>query len=156
VCFCVAIAGQYKQGISGKAVSERFIRMRREDCWDLSTNTDPVGNGGTPAKGTPRKRNTPAKNGGKKNGNGVTGEENGDEDDESDFGTTPSKKKGVLNKTKGGRVAKANGGAKSKAKSFDEDDDEVCHRPLYGPSNMQILTSGIGDWHPQDGGIRDL
>ena len=120
------MAGQFGQGVTGKAVSERFVRMKKEPYWNLSIDTDTTGDGSTPTKATPRKRGprgTPksAKAAAAMNGSGE------DDDEGSEFGATPSKKKTALNRVKNGRVSKPKGG-KGANGSFtepDEDDDEI-------------------------------
>lgn len=117
------MAGQFGQGVTGKAVSERFVRMKREPCWNLSIDTDTTGDGSTPAKVTPRKRGsrgTPksAKAAAAMNGSGE------DDDEGSEFGATPSKKKTVLNRVKNGRVTKPKGGKSASASFTDPDEDE--------------------------------
>jgi hypothetical protein len=103
-------------------VSTRFERIKKEPHWDLSINKHPGdGNGNTPVK-TPRKRgpskNTPQSKGAAHNGGS-------DDDEGSEFGT-PSKKKGVLNKVKGGRVMKAKGKGANASQSFgDESMDDI-------------------------------
>jgi hypothetical protein len=123
--FSIAIAREYGDGVTGKAVSERFVRLKREPEWDLSNSV--TENGG--AKATPRKRATPAKpRSSKKKSVEVS------DDDDEDINETPSKKfKGSLNKTMSGRVTKTTParasrpalGAFAEKSSGDEEEDIV-------------------------------
>ncbi|RDL36409.1 uncharacterized protein BP5553_05761 [Venustampulla echinocandica] len=107
-----AIANQYGEGVSGKAVSTYFERARKDPHWNLSNTV--TENGGTPAKSrTPR---GPAKKRVVKNE---------DDDDDEEEEATPSKKpKAPLHKVKNGRVAKQNGRARVPAPYVDEEDDD--------------------------------
>ncbi|KAI9647274.1 hypothetical protein NHQ30_003657 [Ciborinia camelliae] len=125
----IATAEKYGDGTTGKAISTRFERMRKEPSWDLSTppaNTNKVL--GTPKKRAPR---TPSKKSAKKT---AASSEEANEDDDSDIEmVTPSKKgslikKEALNKVKGGRVEKKPNtpgrAAKNGIKNYNESDDE--------------------------------
>jgi len=120
-----AIAGSYQQGITGEGAATH-----------------------TPAKGTPRNRD-----GGKKatpkatmaaNGNGTGGS---DDDEGSDF-ATPSKKKDVLNKTKGGRVTKGKGKGRGMSQSFDEDDEDLQEYVKPEPSTA---AASLNEYDNNDG-----
>lgn len=99
------MANGFGQGVTGKAVSERFLRMKKERPWDLSINRD-AGGASTPRKKTPKK--------------GPKSEDN--DDDEEDL-ETPSKKKTPLNKVQNGRVAKKKAAASSAGSSFVKNED---------------------------------
>jgi len=108
----IAIAGQFGQGASGKAISTRFERMRKEDSWNLAANRGTGGDGAASKPQTPRKRASKAKKA-------------GEEDGEASETETPTKKKGALNKVKGGRVTKKGAGGKGAKNGYvDENDDE--------------------------------
>lgn len=106
----IAIAKEYGEGISGKAVSTYFERARKDPHWNLSNTA--TENGVTPTKGrtpktTPRKRTV------KK-----------EEDDDEDEGVATPSKKTPLNKVKNGRVTKQNTPrARVPAMHIDEEDD---------------------------------
>ncbi|RDW83019.1 hypothetical protein BP5796_04510 [Coleophoma crateriformis] len=89
-----AVADKYGEGVTGRAVSERFFRLKKEPAWnlDLTENAD----GG--AVRTPKKARTPKKN------KVAIAEDDEDDDDENEF-PSPSKKS-TLNKIKNGRVSK--------------------------------------------------
>jgi hypothetical protein len=124
--FLTAIASNYGEGASGKAVSTYFERAKKHPQWNLANTIAENGNGGGSAKkGTPRKRGTPAKS--KKNA--VLSNSEGDDEETIDYDVTPSKKP-ALNKVQSGRVQKSGGRAASKkvinyAESGDEDDDDL-------------------------------
>ncbi|KUJ17355.1 uncharacterized protein LY89DRAFT_52081 [Mollisia scopiformis] len=123
-----AIAREYGDGVTGKAVSTYFERAHKDPSWQRTNSPSIGGDGnGGPVKKTPVKRGSRAKKAapafnGKRMGS------SGDDDEEEVSFNTPSKKT-PLNKVKGGRVAKASGGrAKapvSYAEPSDEDDDEM-------------------------------
>lgn len=113
----VAIASNYGEGTSAKAVSTYFERAKKDPQWNLANTIAENGNGGGSAvkpKATPRKR-TPAK--GKKN----LSSNNSDDDEEMD---TPSKPKSVLNKVASGRVTKPGRASAKKASYAELSDDE--------------------------------
>src|SRR5271154_6656209 len=88
------------EGVTAKAVSTRFERLRKEPAWLTNSNSGPNGNGASNGAAKP-KTATPRK---KKN-LGAAGSSNEDDEDifeEKKF--TP--KKSTLNKTQGGRVSK--------------------------------------------------
>jgi hypothetical protein len=95
------VANNFGQGVTGKAVSERISRIKKEEHWNLNINREAASSTPSRKKATPKKKI----------------EENFD--DEEDL-TTPSKKKTPLNKVQNGRVTKKKGGASS-GNSFNED-----------------------------------
>jgi hypothetical protein len=109
------VANSFGQGVTGKAVSERFLRIKKEEPWNLSINREAGGGASTPRKKTPKK-------GSIKNEDNV--------DDEEEF-ETPSKKKTPLNKVQNGRVTKKKTG--SAASSFIKGED------------VEILNQSSGD-----------
>ncbi|KIM99632.1 hypothetical protein OIDMADRAFT_55547 [Oidiodendron maius Zn] len=127
-----AVANNFGQGITGKAVSERMLRMKKEDAWNLNINRE--------IASTPRgKKATPKKK--------VEDDAQFVDDDEEDL-TTPSKKKGPLNKVNNGRITKKKGGAGASAGSSFNDNiikDEYAagfNTPEnaygYNPANYDI------------------
>lgn len=123
----LATAAAYGQGTTGKAVSTRFERLKKEEPWDLSINRDP---GDAPvAKATPRKRGptaTPGTASAKKTKKQNLRED--DDDDEEDFQETPSKSgKSTLNRVKSGRVTKRTNAGPSNGTSYaiSDSDDET-------------------------------
>jgi hypothetical protein len=96
------VANNFGQGITGKAVSERMIRMKKEEVWNLNINRE--------AASTPRGKKANPK---KKVEDDVL-----NVDDDEDL-STPSKKKTPLNKVQNGRVTKKRGGA-SAGNSFND------------------------------------
>lgn len=91
------MANNFGQGITGKAVSERFLRMKKEEPWNLTINREAGGvEKPTPKKKTPKGRKKVA-------------DDAGNSDDEDEF-STPSKKKAPLNKVQNGRITKKTGG----------------------------------------------
>ncbi|TEY78211.1 hypothetical protein BOTCAL_0051g00290 [Botryotinia calthae] len=123
-----ATADKYGDGVTGKAISTRFERMRKESAWDL--NSPPGTNdslGTTPKKA--RAQRTPKKSAKKA---AVSSNEEGDDDSDMEM-LTPSKKgspvkKETINKVKGGRVEKKpatpSRAAKNNIKSYVDSDDE--------------------------------
>ncbi|KAM0186464.1 hypothetical protein ACHAPC_004545 [Botrytis cinerea] len=123
-----ATADKYGDGVTGKAISTRFERMRKESAWDL--NSPPGTNdflGTTPKKG--RAQRTPKKNAKKA---AVSSNEEGDDDSDMEM-PTPSKKgspvkKETINKVKGGRVEKKpatpSRAVKNAIKSYVDSDDD--------------------------------
>jgi hypothetical protein len=155
--FLAAIAGQYGQGVTGKAVSERIVRMKREESWNLNNNNNRAtgGAGDGSAKSTPRKR-TPSK----KKVEQYTGS---NEDDDEDFNfSTPSKTKTPLNKVKNGRVVKKqqkdDRNMLSSFTDIDNDDDEVQivkkeakpQMSFNGMENGQGFSRGFGHSYVED------
>ncbi|KAF7872420.1 hypothetical protein EAF04_003341 [Stromatinia cepivora] len=126
----IPTAEKYGDGTTGKAISTRFERMRKESAWDL--NSQPIGTN-NPLGTTPKKSRaprTPSKKTPKKAA--ASSNEEGDDDSDLEMGT-PSKKsspvkKEPMNKVKGGRVEKKNGtpsrAAKNTVKSYIDSDDE--------------------------------
>jgi hypothetical protein len=96
------VANNFGQGITGRAVSERMIRMKKEEHWNLNTNREVAS---TPS----RKKATPKKK---------VEDDVLNIDDEEDL-VTPSKKKTPLNKVQNGRISKK--GSASAINSFNED-----------------------------------
>jgi hypothetical protein len=158
--FFEAVAEKFGQGATGKAISTRFERAKKETAWDLSINRE-VENGSA-ARSTPRSRKakvTPKK-----------AMDSNSDDEESNFGETPSEKKTPLNKVQGARVQKVqNGGGRGRktgpvnyVELEDEDFEEIkgeqeCedegHYPVngngYGGHDQMEFTDafGGGDGH---------
>ncbi|TVY62724.1 hypothetical protein LSUE1_G006157 [Lachnellula suecica] len=111
-----AIAREYGDGVTGKAVSTYFERARKEPSWNR---------GDTPVKtpGSGRKRGP--KGSAKKAASSM--EDTPDDDDEETY-DTPSKKKGANNKTMGGRITKSSP-RKVQRKNYQgmDDDEEEDH-----------------------------
>jgi hypothetical protein len=93
-------------------VSERFLRMKREEPWKLHINRE-AGADGSASKTTPKKRTPKAKK------NVDAGDENVDDDEDFE---TPSKKKTPLNKVKNGRVMKVKGDRSGSVIAIDDDE----------------------------------
>lgn len=113
-----AIADKYDEGISAKAVSTRFERLKKEPDW-LGDST----NSGSAAPKAPR---TPKS---KKAAKKIASEEDYEDDEEADISPSKFTPKGALNKTKGGRVTKTRSPRKAEIKvptyvEEDADDDE--------------------------------
>lgn len=104
------MANSYGQGVTGKAVSERFLRMKKEEAWKLDINCDTVTTPKSGRKATP------------KSGKGSFSMDENVDDDEP---FTPTMKtKGALNKVKGpGRVAKSTPKGKNAKVFVDLDED---------------------------------
>ncbi|KAF7944706.1 uncharacterized protein EAE97_005339 [Botrytis byssoidea] len=127
-----ATAEKFGDGATGKAISTRFERMRKEPAWNLHSPPGTNDSLGTPKKA--RAQRTP-----KKSAKKAAASSNEEGDDESDLEMgTPSKKgspvkKETINKVKGGRVEKkpatpsraAKTGIKSYVDSDDEGDDDL-------------------------------
>lgn len=144
--FLAAISQNFGEGVTGRAVSERMLRMKKEPDWNLA-NT--MAENLAPQKSTPGKRatnkSTPtssAKKGFKMNMNDGG---SADDDDES-FDPSPSKKKGALNKVKSGRIAKPHGRASqaSYAEETDEDEEQYPVKGEDGADNMNGYHHGNG------------
>ncbi|TVY48223.1 hypothetical protein LOCC1_G001881 [Lachnellula occidentalis] len=118
------IAREYGDGVTGKAVSGYFERVKKEPHWDRTKSTaDKTIDGnpktGTPKTPTPRKPRTPK---GKK---GAAAQDDGDDEEPQEF-DTPSKKKTPIHKTKGGRVTKSRGKQQNYVgQDMDEDDEDA-------------------------------
>lgn len=109
------MAEKFGQGATGKAISTRFERVKKESSWDLSINRELDG-GSTSKTSTPRKRTPKAKK---------AASSNEDEDDEEgNYEDTPSKKT-PLHKVKGGRIQKNGNGRGRKAINYAEADEDV-------------------------------
>ncbi|TVY23941.1 hypothetical protein LHYA1_G007407 [Lachnellula hyalina] len=114
------IAREYGDGVTGKAVSGYFERVKKEPHWNRNKSVADIsieGTPKTPKTATPRKRAPKAKKG--------ASQDDGDDSEPQEF-DTPSKKKATLNKVKGGRVTKT---GRAKALSYagqdmDEDEEE--------------------------------
>ncbi|KAG0646543.1 hypothetical protein D0Z07_7656 [Hyphodiscus hymeniophilus] len=127
-----AIAGSYQQGASGKAISTRFERMRKEPCWDLTINTS-AGDG---SKSTPNKR-TPNKAKGTPSEKMKT--DVGSDSDAGDF-FTPSKKASIK-KVQAGRVSKTKSTPRSKSvKSYAEEEDDEEEDGLAVKDEAEEMT----------------
>jgi hypothetical protein len=153
--FFEAVAEKFGQGATGKAISTRFERAKKETAWDLSINRE-VENGSA-AKSTPRGRKakvTPKKT-----------MDSYSDDEESNFGETPSKKKTPLNKVQGARVQKIQNGSgrgrktgqvnyiepededfeEIKGEQEDEDDDNYpVNGNGYGGHEQMEFTDAFG------------
>lgn len=117
--YFTAIAREYGDSVTGKAVSTYFERVKKDPNWQR-TDSIPTGENGTPKK-TPVKRGPRAKKAtpAKKMG---SSDDNEDDDEEMDLNGTPTK--GPLNKVKNGRVAKSSPRSTTK-KSYKEDSSEI-------------------------------
>lgn len=98
------MANNFGQGVTGKAVSERISRVKKEESWNLNINREAASSTPSRKKATPKKK---------------VEDDVQNFDDEEDL-ITPSKKKTPLNKVQNGRVTKKKGGA-SAGNSFNED-----------------------------------
>lgn len=120
--FFTAIAREYAQdGVTGKAISSHFDRMRKDPLWDLTNN--PVdGIAATPA--TPTKKAAPRapRGSGKKVSpkKKKAAQDDEDEDDEESV-TNESPSKPNLNRVQTGRVTKARATAKPKSIYIESD-----------------------------------
>ncbi|KAF7887038.1 uncharacterized protein EAF02_003685 [Botrytis sinoallii] len=120
-----ATAEKFGDGVTGKAISTRFERMRKEPAWALNSPLGTNDSLGT----TPKKARAPRS--AKKSTKKAAASSNEEGDDDSDMEmATPSKKgspvkKETINKVKGGRVEKKpatpSRAAKTNIKSYDED-----------------------------------
>jgi hypothetical protein len=137
-----AIAAQYGEGVTGKAVSTYFERAKKDSHWNVANSIEENGGANTKA---PRKPRTP-----KSKKERVEGA------DES-----PTKKKTPLNKTQGGRVAKTPGSGRGRvainyAEDENEDDnedinlkgehDEEAEDDMAIHANGNGHGMGNGDW----------
>ncbi|OBT78598.1 hypothetical protein VF21_02283 [Pseudogymnoascus sp. 05NY08] len=93
-----SIAEKYEEGVTAKAVSTRFERLKKESSW-LGNSA----NGDAPRSAAPKAPRTPKKKAVKKN---VSDEDNED-DEEPEISPLKFTPKDQLNKTVGGRVIKA-------------------------------------------------
>ncbi|KAH7389068.1 hypothetical protein BKA64DRAFT_129245 [Cadophora sp. MPI-SDFR-AT-0126] len=137
----IAIAGQYGDGVTGKAVSTYFERARKEPHWDLTKSAAENGS----AKKTPSKR-TPA--GGKRKAAAMKGE---DGDDDEGMAETPSKKaKGARGAAKA-TPKRANKTAINYTESSDVDDEEGLTGRVkpekFEESEDDIGAAGYGNGH---------
>ncbi|TGO85062.1 hypothetical protein BPOR_0435g00050 [Botrytis porri] len=133
-------AEKFGDGVTGKAVSTRLERMRKEPAWDLDSppgTNDSLGT--TPKKA--RAQRTPKKSAKK----AATSSNEGDDVSDMDM-ASPSKKgspvkKENLNKVKGSRVEKKpatpSRAAKSNIKSYVDSDDE-------GDDDLIIKDEDVG------------
>jgi hypothetical protein len=137
--FSTAIAREYGEGVTGKAVSTYFERARKEHHWNLANTVE---ENGSASKSTPRKRQqkaTPKKQAVVKNG---FGEE--DEDDDVSSFETPSKKKTPLNKVKNGRVQKTSGRSRSGPTTYAEPPDSEDEDEQDGNVKIEHMDN-VGD-----------
>lgn len=121
-------------------MSERLLRMKKEEPWNLSINRE-AGGASTPRKKTPKKGS-------------IKNEDNFD--DEEDF-DTPSKKKTPLNKVQNGRVTKKKAGSATSSFIKGEDFESSNQSPEYSfgyPANynMEGFTQQMVE---EDGGFFD-
>ncbi|KAL3422932.1 hypothetical protein PVAG01_04679 [Phlyctema vagabunda] len=130
-----AVADKFGEGVTGKAVSERMVRMKREPAWDLTGTGEESGNGTASAKATPRKRGTPKKK--------AVAHDDAGSDDEETF--TPSKK-GALNKVKGGRVSKARG-KNGNGASMSLDNDDIIKSEGGGYGDSQDFDEPLAEYN---------
>jgi len=117
-----AIAGQFGDGVTGKAVSGYFERARKEPHWDLTKSMAENGS----AKKTPVKRATPAK----RKAAAVKGED-GDDDEMAE---TPSKK------AKGPRAKATPRGGSKKAVNYQETSDVDDEEGMGGPVKAEKVV----------------
>jgi hypothetical protein len=110
----VAIADKYGEDTTAKAVSTRFERLKKEPDWLGNDGVSRTNNKIAGPKSTPRKTNKPKKSAAGK-GNSEEGDNNSDDEE---LENTPTKAKGLLNKTQGGRVTKTQSPKKSFNGSF--------------------------------------
>jgi hypothetical protein len=138
-----AIAAQYGEGVTGKAVSTYLERAKKDPHWNIANSIEE--NGGATTKAA-RKPRTPKPKKDKVEGS-----------DES-----PTKKKTPLNKTQGGRVAKTPGSGRGRpakiyeAEDENEDDnedvnvkgehDEEAEDDMAVHANGNGHDMGNGDW----------
>ena len=137
-----AIAREYGDGVTGKAVSERFVRLKKEPDWNLN-NTE-AENGSTP-KSTPRKRAAAKPKAGNKKKVEHNDDDSNEEGSNFDDDESPSKKpKGALNKTKGGRITKTTPSRAARpapgqfsTNDDDDDDDEEFEKLIKGEDEVE-------------------
>jgi hypothetical protein len=145
--FFTAIAREYGDGVTGKAVSTYFDRAKKDPYWDRTKSVADIRteNGGTTAvkTSTPRKR---APKGSAKKAAAMMGD--GDDEETSEFNDTPSKKKTPLNKVCGGRVTKS---GRAKPISYvgqdaDENEEEVeeDEEPIVKMEDTPASSNGDG------------
>ncbi|TGO80595.1 hypothetical protein BELL_0004g00210 [Botrytis elliptica] len=137
----IATAEKFGDGVTGKAISTRFERMRKEPAWALNSPLGTNDSLGT----TPKKTRAPRS--AKKSTKKAAASSNEEGDDDSDMEmATPSKKgspvkKETINKVKGGRVEKKpatpSRAAKTNIKSYVDSDDE-------GDDDLIIKDEDIG------------
>ncbi|RDW71480.1 hypothetical protein BP6252_08043 [Coleophoma cylindrospora] len=136
-----AVADKYGEGVTGRAVSERFFRLKKEPAWnlDLTENAD----GG--AVRTPKKTRTPKKN------KVAIAEDEDEDDDENEF-PSPSKKSG-LNKVKNGRVSKPSPrkGANGLSSFISLDSDSTAKDEVGGDSMLTSFENSHSFNHDDDG-----
>lgn len=147
-----AIAREYGDGVTGKAVSTYFERARKDPSWQRTDSSSP-GDGATPAKA--KRGGGGGRGRGKKaaaptNGNGVTGGSGEDDDEEGNFDETPSKK-APLNKTKAGRVTKTSGGRAKKNINYAEDDDDEENMVKDEGETGGYMDINYGNGHNDNG-----
>ncbi|PQE06651.1 hypothetical protein CJF31_00009776 [Rutstroemia sp. NJR-2017a BVV2] len=135
-------AEKFGDGATGKAISTRFERMRKEEAWNLSisTNSDAAA-----PKGTPRKPRTPGSGGGRKKNPKTPKKVEDDGDDGSEIESPSKIKKENLKKTVVGRVTKANPrAAKAAVKSYEESDAETEF--MDADTGAVKTEDGMMDW----------
>ena len=123
--------------------------MKKEECWNLSINTQ-AGDGSS--KSTPRKRTPKGTPASKKKG-AVKAENFGDsDDDQEDF--TPSKKKSTHNKVQSGRVSKATPARGRAHQSYAErsDDDEEDMAVKEESNALYFDSTSIDGYDPTGNG----
>ncbi|ELR08899.1 hypothetical protein, variant [Pseudogymnoascus destructans 20631-21] len=133
-----AIADKYEEGVTAKAVSTRFERLKKESSW-LGNST----NGDVPRSAAPKAPRTPKKKVVKKNASDE------DNEDDEELESSPSKftPKESLNKTKGGRVAKARTPRKAAAaiptyveSGAEEDEDDDGNSDEYTEEKVSSIV----------------
>lgn len=150
--YFTAIAREYGDGVTGKAVSTYFERTRKDPNWQRTDNAYLGAENGS-AKKSPTKRGK-----GAKKATPAKGSSAGDDEEES-FESTPSKKT-PLNKVKNGRVTKASGGrAKAKVNYQDDsdDDEEELIKDEDGFEDLHIHNGGSsnGGSFDHEGHVQD-
>ncbi|TVY90622.1 hypothetical protein LAWI1_G001157 [Lachnellula willkommii] len=137
-----AIAREFGDGVTGKAVSGYFERVKKEPHWDRTKSIADIITEGTPKTPTPARKRA-AK--GKK----AAARDDGDDEEPQEF-DTPSKKKTPLNKVKGSRVSKASR-AKQQPLSYagqdlEDDEEELEDEQMVKMENIPVSSNG-GNGH---------
>ncbi|OBT68883.1 hypothetical protein VE03_02176 [Pseudogymnoascus sp. 23342-1-I1] len=132
------IADKYEQGVTAKAVSTRFERLRKEPDW-LGNST----NGDAPHSAAPKAPRTPKKKVIKK----TVSDEDNEDDEEAEISPFKFTPKESLNKTKGGRISKVRTPRKAAASvpsyvesggEEDEEDEEISDE--YNEEKVSIMA----------------
>ncbi|PQE20680.1 hypothetical protein CJF30_00002004 [Rutstroemia sp. NJR-2017a BBW] len=137
-------AEKFGEGTTGKAISTRFERMRKEEAWNLSISTNSDAAAAAP-KGTPRKPRTPGSGAGRKKTPKTPKKVEDDEDEDSEIESPSKIKKENLKKTVAGRVTKAAPrAAKAAIKSYEESDAETEF--MDADTGAVKTEEGMMDW----------